>query len=428
MERLNGGRTVAARFWRNPPVRRVAWWFGAALVCQLLLAWAFASHATLRLKSGWLDHQTALLGQVADLDPEIARQLPRLLVQPPTDAQREEGRRIAEAYGLSAYVQDAPPPFVTSFVSGIRRPLLAGGAALLLLVFLGVMRELFRQLAAMRDLALSLEQAVKRNRPMPFRPHEEGEFGLLADAVTELSRRLQETIARLKREKEFLKDTIADISHQLKTPLASLTVYVDLLREGRAGPEETREFLDICRRELDRMEWLTLTLLKIARLEAGALELQRMDKPLADTVEQALAFVRTLARERNVTLETEGPEDGVTFPHDPRWLAEAIANVVKNAVEHSPPGERVTVAWERTPVFVRLRVTDRGRGIDEADLPHIFKKFYRASRDGSGAGLGLALAKSIVERHGGMISAESSPAGGAVFTMTLPVQPNLSDL
>ena len=428
MERLDESKLGIARFWRNPPVRRVAWWFGAALVSQLLLVWAFTSYATERLKAGWLDDQTVLLGQVAALDPGVARQLPRLLVEEPTEEQREAGRRLAESYGLAAYVRDVPPPFVASFAGGFRRLLLAGGAGVLLLLFWGMLREQRRQLTAMRDLALSLEMAVKRNVPMPFRPHEEGEFGLLADAVTELSRRLQETIARLQREKVFLKDTIANISHQLKTPLASLTVFVDLLREGRTGPAETQEFLETCRKELDRMEWLVLTLLKIARLEAGALELQRAAKPLAETVEQALASVRALAEARNVRLDIETRDSELAFSHDSRWLAEAIANVVKNAVEHSPPGERVTIAWERTPVFVRLRVTDRGSGIDEAHLPHIFKKFYRASRSGSGAGLGLALAKSIVERHGGMISAESRPAGGTVFTMTFPLQPNLSNL
>ena len=292
-------------------------------------------------------------------------------------------------------------------------PLLFAALAVLLL------REFDRPNRQIRRLAYALEAVVKQNRPLDYRIYEENDLGLLAHGVQELALRLRETISQLHRDKAFLKETIADISHQLKTPLASLMVYTELLQDERTSPADAKEFLDICRRELERMEWLTLTLLKIARLEADALELQPVRAPLAGTIERAAEPLRTLAAQRQVDIRIVPPDRPLEAVHDPHWLAEAIGNLIKNAVEHSPAGSAVTVRTERTPVFVRLIVRDEGEGIAERHLPHIFKKFYRA-RPGGGVGLGLALAKSIVERHEGILSAVRNEAGGMTFVAALP--------
>jgi signal transduction histidine kinase len=147
------------------------------------------------------------------------------------------------------------------------------------------------------------------------------------------------------------------------------------------------------------------------------------DTRLADTVRQAVDTIRRLAEDKQIHITLEESDDALVIPHDPHWLAEAIANLLKNAVEHSLIGSTVAVGWEKTPVFIRLQVKDQGRGIDPQHLPHIFKKFYRSSSEGSGVGLGLPLAKSIVEKHGGMLSASTNPAGGTIFSLTLPVHP-----
>ncbi|MDI4649272.1 sensor histidine kinase [Cohnella hashimotonis] len=413
------------RMWRSAGVRRLVVIFLLAFGTAALLLWAYSAYSADRLRKEWIARETAALGALAARDPALAEAWARQLgAGDATPAEAAIGRELAARYGIDGELDAALVPLVERRRSR-EWPLLAVGVfGLLAALLLALLRESRQQLAEVRGLAGSLEAAVKENRPMKFRIYAEGELGLLAHQVQELSLRLQETIAQLSRDKDFLRDTIADISHQLKTPLASLTVYVELLQGGGIGPAEQEEFLRTCARELERMDWLIQMLLKLARLEAGSLPMQLERAPMADTVRMATHAIGRLAEERKVEISLDGPAEPVVVPHDPRWLSEALANLVKNAVEHSPPSGVVKIAWETTPIFVRLRVTDQGAGIDARDEPHIFKKFYRAASGqagGSGVGLGLPLAKTIAERHGGMLSAGKAEGGGTVFTLTLPL-------
>jgi signal transduction histidine kinase len=427
MERIEYAKLGAARLWRNTSVRCMTLLFAAMFIVVVLFVWIYSVDSAERLKQQWLMQHTAMIGRLSASNPSLAEQWSALLAHPEslTGKDLETGSKIAAEYGLTPKLEGQLSPAMSAYSR--RTVIVLGTAALVLFTVLGaaVLRESRRQSLELRNLAVSLEDTVKHNRPMAFRLYEEGELGLLANNVQELAIRLQETIGQLHQDKQFLKDTVADISHQLKTPLASLLIYVDLLREGNVDAAAAAEFLDTCRRELDRMEWLTLTLLKIARLEADALELAIKPALVEDTVARAFVTVRRMAEDRGVELVVKPPAVPVEepVPHDAHWLAEAIANLLKNAVEHSPSGGQVTLGWETTSVFLRLYVQDQGTGIEEKHLPHIFKKFYRASAGGSGVGLGLALAKSIVERHSGMLSAGSAPEGGSRFVLTLPLHP-----
>jgi signal transduction histidine kinase len=158
-------------------------------------------------------------------------------------------------------------------------------------------------------------------------------------------------------------------------------------------------------------------------LEADALEMSLRNEPLTGTVNRAVQSIAGYAENKGISIAVEESDKNLVLPHDSHWLTEAIANLLKNAVEHSPPGGTVAIGWDITPAFVRMHVKDQGRGIDPEQLPHIFKKFYRSSSEGSGVGLGLPLAKSIVEKHGGLLSAAANPAGGTIFYLSLPHHP-----
>lgn len=425
MERITGRQLEIIRLWRNPSVRRLATIIVSTWITALLLIVAYTAYETNQLKQEWLDREVALIGVLSSEHPELAETLPRLVMHNVSEEDIAKGYELAAEYGFSNRLDAGLIPILSDYRTRTWALLVISTSFLISILAFILLREYRIQLSNMRMLAISLEETVKHNRPMDFRIHTEGELGLLAHSAQELALRLQQTIEQLQLDKTYLRETVADISHQLKTPLASLIIYVELLQDGRVTPDEATEFLGISRRELDRMQWLTLTLLKIARLEAGSLDIHTIHSPIAETVDEALEPLRRLADERSVHVIVDESASPIHVLHDPRWLAEAIGNIAKNAIEHSPSGGTVSVTWEQTSVFVRLHITNEGTGIDRNHIPHIFKKFYRQSPEGSGVGLGLPLAKSIIELHQGIVSVSSPAEGGTVFTMTLPLQPLL---
>jgi len=425
MERLENDKFEFARQRRNPAVRNLALVLIGLLLLSVALSLFYSFYSTEKLKKDWLDREAALLGSLAQRHPEWAEEWSGLLAASDQVSQQtvEEGRRWLERYGMSSAIDSRWLPALEDHRRRTTWILLLGNALLVAVAAALLYREYVRQSRILRRLATSMEDAVKRNEPMAYRLYDEGDLGLLASGAQELSQRLKETIEQLHRDKAFLKETVADISHQLKTPLASLMIYTDLLQDGKLDEAHAAEFLGRCRRELDRMEWLILTLLKLARLEANALELNMKPSPLSETVRLAIQSVRRLAEDKRIRILIDDSDASLSIPHDSHWLGEALANLLKNAVEHSPPGSEVTVGWVQTHTFTHLQVKDQGPGIDPRHLPHIFKKFYRTSNEGSGVGLGLPLARSIVEKHGGVLSATAGAPNGTAFHVTLPLHP-----
>ncbi len=228
------------------------------------------------------------------------------------------------------------------------------------------------------------------------------------------------------REKEFLKNTISDISHQLKTPLAALNIYNGLIQEEDIGPASVKKFAALSEQELDRIETLVKNLLKITKLDAGTIVPEKHLENVADMLRGSQTRFTYRAREEEKEILLSGPEDAVLLC-DRDWLCEAIDNLIKNALDHTKSGDTVRLEWKSLPGMVQICVRDNGSGIHSEDLYHIFKRFYRSrfSQDTQGLGLGLPLAKAIVEANGGTIEVESDFGQGAVFTMNFPIPTKL---
>ena len=221
--------------------------------------------------------------------------------------------------------------------------------------------------------------------------------------------------------KDFLKNTISDISHQLKTPLAALSMYNEIMTAEPDQPDVIKSFLEKSETALRRMEHLIQTLLKLTRLDAGGIAFHMEETPVGDLVRASVEQLTERARREQKILIISG-NGNCTLRCDREWTREAIENIVKNALDHTKPGGCVTVSWENTPTMTRLSVTDDGEGIPNEDIHHIFKRFYRSpgSADAQGVGLGLPLAKSIVEGQGGVITVESRPGEGSRFLLSFP--------
>ena len=255
---------------------------------------------------------------------------------------------------------------------------------------------------------------------------EEGELYRLFHTVNSMAAVLNAHADNELREKEFLKNTISDISHQLKTPLAALNIYNGLLQDGDMELSAVKEFTDLSEQELDRIEILVQNLLKITKLDAGAIVLEKTTENVADMLRDVELHFAYRAKQEHKELVLSGSEEVLLFC-DRDWLTEAIDNIVKNALDHTESGDAVHITWKALPNAVQIAVKDNGCGIHPEDLHHIFKRFYRSrfSQDKQGIGLGLPLAKTIVEAHSGTIEVDSELGKGTTFTMNFLIPTKL---
>ena len=255
---------------------------------------------------------------------------------------------------------------------------------------------------------------------------DEGELYRLFHTVNSLAAVLNAHADNELREKEFLKNTISDISHQLKTPLAALNIYNGLLQDGDMELSAVKEFADLSEQELDRIEILVQNLLKITKLDAGAIVLEKTTENVADMMRDIELHFAYRARQEKKEIILSG-SDHLSLFCDRDWLNEAIDNIVKNAFDHTESGATIHVAWKELPSGVQIVITDNGCGIHPEDIHHIFKRFYRSrfSKDTQGIGLGLPLAKAIIEAHGGLIEVESELGIGTSFIMNFPIPTKL---
>ena len=255
---------------------------------------------------------------------------------------------------------------------------------------------------------------------------DEGELYRLFHAVNSLAAVLNAHADNELREKEFLKNTISDISHQLKTPLAALNIYNGLLQDEDIEVSSVKEFAGLSEQELDRIETLVQSLLKITRLDAGAIVLEKNAENVADMMRDIELHFAYRARQEKKEIILSG-SDHLSLFCDRDWLNEAIDNIVKNAFDHTESGATIRVAWKELPSGVQIVITDNGCGIHPEDIHHIFKRFYRSrfSKDKQGIGLGLPLAKAIVEAHNGTIEVDSELGIGTTFTMNFLIPTKL---
>ena len=277
---------------------------------------------------------------------------------------------------------------------------------------------------------IKLERAVRQTerflsgeREARIPCDEEGELYRLFHAVNTLASALNAQTERERGTNETLKNTISDISHQLKTPLAALGIYTELT-ESAESMDEVRRFAAASEKELSRMETLIKNLLRLVRMDAGAAVPEKHREELSELMEEVRERFACRAEREGKRLLLEGGEEVLVC--DRVWLTEAFGNIVKNALDHTAEGGVIRISWRRSGNLLAAEIADNGSGIHGEDIPYIFKRFYRSrfSGDTQGVGLGLPLARAIIDSHGGTIEVESAPGRGAVFRIYLPADPD----
>lgn len=243
---------------------------------------------------------------------------------------------------------------------------------------------------------------------------DEGELSILQSEITKMTLRIREQNEALKREKEHLADSMADIAHQLRTPLTAANLILTLLKNN---PEE-RERKALLR-EIQglfvQMDWLVTSLLKLSRLDAGIVEFRKEQVEVSRMIHAALQPLMISLDLHNITVQVDVPEE-ITISGDSGWLSEAIRNVLKNCMENTDDGGKIEIVCIDNPLFTEISIHDSGKGFEKEDLPHLFDRFYRGKNsEAAGYGIGLALCRTIILRQGGTITAKNHSRGGAVF-------------
>ena len=314
--------------------------------------------------------------------------------------------------------------FLLSNLTGQGWVLLAGALLTACALFWMFLLTLFfaRRLSRFtNDLCQTMDSMISGGQEPARAEDRETIFARISYRLSRLYGILQENRRKVDEERRELQTLVSDISHQVKTPVANLKMVIDTLLAKPVTEQERRDFLQGIRSQTDKLEFLVQSMGKASRLETGAVTLEKKDAPLLDTLAQAMSGIVYGAEQKGISVEVQCPDD-LRVSHDSKWTAEGLFNLLDNAVKYTPAGGKISVSVERWEMYVKLDVTDTGKGIPESRQAAIFRRFYREEEvhDQPGVGIGLYLAREIISRQGGYIQVASKPGRGSTFSVFLP--------
>lgn len=271
-----------------------------------------------------------------------------------------------------------------------------------------------KRIREIEKLSEKIDGILFHNEKMDMDDYCEGELSVLASEIYKMTVRLREQADALQKDKEDLSELIADISHQLKTPLTSMGLISSIAASDNTTKEKRKELLNSQTLLIERMQWLISSLLKLSAIDAGTVQFSKEKISARELINKACEPFLISMDIKGQSLEVICSEE--TLEADLKWTAEAVGNVIKNCTEHTPDGGKVTVTVTENPLYTEITVSDTGSGISKKDLPHIFERFYKGENASSqSAGIGLALARTITVSQDGTLTAANGKSGGAKF-------------
>ena len=286
----------------------------------------------------------------------------------------------------------------------------------LLVIFFGRRLSVFTS-----DLCRTLDHMVNGDEEPEPANDSETLFARITHRLSRLYGIMQENRRKVDEERQELQMLVSDISHQVKTPVSNLKMVTDTLLTRPVTDAERTDFLQGIRNQTDKLDFLFQALVKTSRLETGAIRVEKKNGLLFDTLAQAMSGIVYGAEKKAISVSVDCPEDLFLY-HDSKWTAEALFNLLDNAVKYTPAGGNVNVSVEQWEMYVKLDITDTGKGITESKQASIFRRFYREEvvHDEPGVGIGLYLAREIITRQGGYIKVSSEIGKGSTFSVFLP--------
>lgn len=293
--------------------------------------------------------------------------------------------------------------------------LILGCSTFFLVSHLFITQRRYRKL---EKLSQELDQMLHHQTPIHFENYREGELSILQNELSKMTLRLTEQADALSRDKKYLSDAMADISHQLRSPLTSMHLILSLLKKPDLPKERERSLLMELTQLLSHMDWLVEALLKMSKMDAGTAYLKHISIPLPQLLKQASEPLLIPFELREQTFEMHFETGNEQFVGDLSWSVEALSNILKNCMEHTPAGGTITATCRENTIFTEIIIEDNGPGFSSQDLPHLFERFYKGENaSDQSVGIGLALARMIVSQQNGTLKAENRLEGGARFIL-----------
>lgn len=270
------------------------------------------------------------------------------------------------------------------------------------------------------DLCETLDALLSGRQPESYQPYEDSLTAKVQGKLMQYFDIMSEGKRQSQQDKQVIQSLVSDISHQVKTPIANIKMFTNILQQHQLPPEKQAEFLRTMEGQIDKLDFLMQSLIKMSRLETGTFVLHPQEGRLADTIALAMSAVWAKAEAKEISLSADC-DSSICVQHDPKWTAEALGNILDNAIKYTPPGGSVTISVRPWQFYTRVDIADTGIGIAEEHYNDIFQRFYRDPQVASqeGVGLGLYLANGIITRQKGYISVKSKVDEGTTFSVYL---------
>lgn len=269
-----------------------------------------------------------------------------------------------------------------------------------------------------KKIVKCIEEINKKNYSINIDENSEDELSILKNELYKITIMLKEDAENSKKDKLKLKDSLSDISHQLKTPLTSINIMLDNILDNPEMDDKTKEkFIQNIKREITNISSLVGEILKLSKFDASVIKFEEQQVFIDDIVKSAISNVEMMAELKNINIEVNN-QDNIKLVCDAKWQIEAITNILKNCIEHSKDDSTITIDIDSNKIYKQITIKDNGEGIDEKDLPHIFERFYKGKNSSKDSvGIGLALAKTIIEKDNGSIKVDSKKGKQTIFTI-----------
>lgn len=356
----------------------------------------------------------ALIGTIKQNYPEVSdEEIISILNGKDNNTYLEIGKKLAQKYGIT---ENAPA--ILKLEETQSNTIIYSSAVIGILILAIVVIWLVSRIIQKRKIdgiTKYIREINNRNYELKIKENAEDELSNLRNELYKITLMLKEEAENSKKDKKFFAKSLSDISHQIKTPLTSISIMLDEIKDDENMDDETKQrFIFEISRQVEQISFLTIALLKLSKLDSGTVEFEKSKYRLDELVQNAIKNLEIPLEIKNIQVETDFEKTEVIG--DYRWTLEAVTNIIKNCIEHSKEHTKLYIQIKVTHVYTELIIKDEGEGIDEKDLKHIFERFYKGKNSSENSfGIGLSLSKTILEKQNSSISCSSTLHKGTTF-------------